>query len=137
MQTKNYKDFCPTKQTRIVAKKTAYSHQKITKKMCNDPCLYGRNPCNFWFAFWEKRWPHKFILNLADLYQKLIFVLSRKRKEKHGDSQELILDSWQVASSGFFLPKIVPEERVFCEKQSRFIVKYGEIVNTARYCQNS
>ena len=32
MQTKNYKVFCPTKQTRIVAKKTAYNHQKIPKK---------------------------------------------------------------------------------------------------------
>ena len=32
MQAKNFKDFCPTKQTRIVAKKTAYNHQKITKK---------------------------------------------------------------------------------------------------------
>ena len=32
MKTKNYKDFCPTKQTRIVAKKTAYTHQKIIKK---------------------------------------------------------------------------------------------------------
>ena len=31
MPIKNYKDFCPTKQTRIVAKKTAYTHQKITK----------------------------------------------------------------------------------------------------------
>ena len=31
----------------------------------------------------------------------------------------------------------MPEERVFCEKQSRFIVKYGKIVNTAKYCQNS
>ena len=31
IQTKNYKDFCPTKQTRIVTKKTAYTHQKITK----------------------------------------------------------------------------------------------------------
>ena len=28
MQTKNYKDICPTKQTRVVAKKTAYTHQK-------------------------------------------------------------------------------------------------------------
>ena len=55
----------------------------------------------------------------------------------NGDSQELILDSWQVASSGVFFPKIVPEERVFCEKQSRFTVKYGKIVNTAKYCQNS
>ena len=43
MQTWNYKNICPTKQTRIVAKKkTAYTHQKITKKMCYDPCLYGR-----------------------------------------------------------------------------------------------
>ena len=31
MQTKNYKDFCPTKQTKIVAKKTAYTHHQITK----------------------------------------------------------------------------------------------------------
>ena len=42
MQTKNYKDFCPTKQTRIVAKKTSYTHQKIDKKKCYDPCLDGR-----------------------------------------------------------------------------------------------
>ena len=42
IQTKNYKDFCPTKQTRIVAKKTAYTHQKITKTKCYDSCLYGR-----------------------------------------------------------------------------------------------
>ena len=28
----------------------------------------GRNPSNFWLAFWEKQWPHKFILNLTDLY---------------------------------------------------------------------
>ena len=28
----------------------------------------GRNPSNFWLAFWDKRWPHKFILNLTDLY---------------------------------------------------------------------
>ena len=27
----------------------------------------GRNLRNFWWAFWEKRWPHKFILNLTDL----------------------------------------------------------------------
>ena len=32
MPTKNFKDFCPTKQTRIVAKKPFYMHQKITKK---------------------------------------------------------------------------------------------------------
>ena len=42
MQTKKYKDFRPTKQTRIVAKKTANTHKKITKKKCYDPFLYGR-----------------------------------------------------------------------------------------------
>ena len=30
---------------------------------------YGRNLCNFWCGFWEKWWPHKFILNLTDLYK--------------------------------------------------------------------
>ena len=30
--------------------------------------LQGRNLRNFWLAFWKKRWPHKFILNLTDLY---------------------------------------------------------------------
>ena len=28
----------------------------------------GRNPGNFWLAFWEKWWPYEFILNLTDLY---------------------------------------------------------------------
>ena len=28
----------------------------------------------------------------------------------------------KVASSGFFLPKIVPEERGYCKKQSQIIV---------------
>ena len=28
----------------------------------------GRNLGNFWLAFSEKQWPHKFILNLTDLY---------------------------------------------------------------------
>ena len=36
----------------------------------------------------------------------------------------------QVIYSGFFLPKIVPEERGYCEKQSQIIViyvpKYGQ-----------
>ena len=40
--SQNAKDFCPTKQTRIVAKKTAYNHQKITQKKCYDTCLFGR-----------------------------------------------------------------------------------------------
>ena len=42
MQTKNYKDFCPTKQIRFEAKKSAYNHQKITKTKCYNPCLFGR-----------------------------------------------------------------------------------------------
>ena len=29
----------------------------------------GRNLGNFWLAFWAKWWPHKFILNLTDLYK--------------------------------------------------------------------
>ena len=46
IQTKNYRYFCP------------------------NPIInfQGRNLCNFWLGFWEKRWPHKFILNLTDLY---------------------------------------------------------------------
>ena len=43
MQTKNYKDFCPTKQTRSVAKKSAYTHQKITKKSATIlVCMVGQ-----------------------------------------------------------------------------------------------
>ena len=34
--------FLPYQTKRIVAKKTAYNHQKITKRKCYDPCLYGR-----------------------------------------------------------------------------------------------
>ena len=37
MPIKNYKDFCPTKQTRIIAKKNAYNHQKKSAT-----CLFGR-----------------------------------------------------------------------------------------------
>ena len=47
MQTKNYKYFCPTKQTRIVAKKTAYNHQKITKKSAILVCLIGQKSLKF------------------------------------------------------------------------------------------
>ena len=51
-------DFCPKKQTRIIAKKLP----TLTKKKCFDPCLFGRVEIlvlNFWLAFWKKRWPHK------------------------------------------------------------------------------
>ena len=40
IQTKNYKDFLPTKKTSIIAKIIACTHQKITKK-CYDPRLFG------------------------------------------------------------------------------------------------
>ena len=36
----------------------------------------GRNPCNFWFAFWEK--PHKFILNLTGLYTDMLATAQDK-----------------------------------------------------------
>ena len=52
MQTKIFKDFCPTKQTRIIAKKknnlqTTKKHQKITKKITKKSaailvCLVGQ-----------------------------------------------------------------------------------------------
>ena len=49
MQTKNYKDFCPTKQTRIIAKKTAYNHQKSTKKSVTIlVCLVVKKSGKFW-----------------------------------------------------------------------------------------
>ena len=32
-------------------------------------CSEGRNLDNFSFVFWEKRWLHKFILKLTDLYK--------------------------------------------------------------------
>ena len=30
-------------------------------------CSKGKNPDNFLFVFWEKRWLHKFILKLTNL----------------------------------------------------------------------
>ena len=55
--TKIFRDFCPTKQTKIVAEKTEYTHQKIIKKVS----LEGQKSGKFWLAFWEKQWPQKFI----------------------------------------------------------------------------
>ena len=43
MPTKSFQDFCP------------------------GSFLEGRAEILFWLAFWEKRWPDKFILNLTDL----------------------------------------------------------------------
>ena len=52
MLTKIFPDFCPNKQTRIVAKKkTAYTHQKITKKSATIlVCLVGRKSGKFLFG---------------------------------------------------------------------------------------
>ena len=36
----------------------------------------GRNPGNNLLAFWEKRWPHKFILNLTDLPIGILQIVS-------------------------------------------------------------
>ena len=45
-------------------------------------------------------------------------------------SQVLILDLWQVASSGFFLPKIVPKERILWKT----VTNYRHVwLNTAKY----
>ena len=40
MQTKNYKDFCPTKQTRIVA--LIFGERRQFFLAMIDPCLFGR-----------------------------------------------------------------------------------------------
>jgi hypothetical protein len=65
MQNKNYKDFCPTIQTRIIALFLV----SVGSFFGYNPCLFGRAEIlvKFRFAFWEKQWPHKFILNLTDL----------------------------------------------------------------------
>ena len=42
MPNKNFKDFCPTKQTRIEAKKNSLNSPKTDQKKCYDPCLFGR-----------------------------------------------------------------------------------------------
>ena len=38
--------------------------------------LQGRNPGNNLLAFWEKRWPHKFTLNLTDLPIGILQIVS-------------------------------------------------------------
>jgi hypothetical protein len=41
-------------------------------------CSEGRNPDNFLFVFLEKRWLHKFILKLTDLY---LWCMHKSRQE--------------------------------------------------------
>ena len=69
MENKTYKDFCPTVQTRIIA--LLFGDFMVSVGILLATSLvfwWARNPCNFRFAFWEKSWPHIFILNLTDLY---------------------------------------------------------------------
>ena len=62
----------------------------------------GRNPRNFWFAFWEKRWPHKFILNLTDLQLFLIFdLVELKNQQCFASKYKIHSDCW--ISSYYFL----------------------------------
>ena len=42
MQTKNYKDFCPTKQTRIIAPFFGNFLVSVGSLFDYDPCLFGR-----------------------------------------------------------------------------------------------
>ena len=69
-------------------------HTLTTKKSPTekgyDPCLYGRAEIlfNFWFAFWEKRLPHEFILNLTDHQQ---FVKCYTQIIQMSDTQHLSL----------------------------------------------
>ena len=51
-------------------------------------------------------------------------------KTIHWDSQELILERYKLYILAFFLPKIVPKEKGYCEKQSGIIVIYVNMVRT-------
>jgi hypothetical protein len=55
MPTKNFKDFCPTKQTRIVAKKLTFFLVSFGEFFGYDPCLFGRAEIlkKICLAFWE------------------------------------------------------------------------------------
>ena len=55
----------------------------------------GRNLGNFWLAFWGKRWPNKFILNLIDLYwiQWVKFMYSEKATKCCKMSTKDLIDS--------------------------------------------
>ena len=51
--------------------------KKSPKKVLQSLFVWqGRIPCNFWFAFCEKRRPHKFILNLTDLQRQICYRVS-------------------------------------------------------------
>ena len=63
MPTKNFKDFCPTKPSRIVALFFGEFLVSVGSFFGYDHCLVGRAEIlDFFLAFWEKQWPHKVIL---------------------------------------------------------------------------
>ena len=100
------KDVCPTKQTRIVAKKTAYTHQKITQKKCYDPCLYGRTEILIIFGLHFGRndgliksslpWTPFYLVSLEDLVQKLItfYQVFKTRSLKVGKTRHVVANNY-------------------------------------------
>ena len=77
-----------------------------------------------------------FIQSKSLMYTDYYSILKKSATQKStrgGDSQELILERWQVASSEFFLPKIVPEVRILWKT----VTNYCHIwLITAKYGQN-
>ena len=65
-----------------------FSSKSTGKETCKTHlCLQGRNPYNFWFIFWEKRWLHKFILKFTDLYHTIFNQV--KSTKMQGVSREV------------------------------------------------
>ena len=56
----------------------------------------GRSLYNFWLGFWKKRWPHKFILNLTDLYLEWY---SLKSSKVQGESWCHMVSFWNAHHS--------------------------------------
>ena len=80
----------------------------------------GRNSSKFWLPFWEKRWPHKFILNLTELY-----VPDGNKKNLYSSSTSLIRKS---PTQTFFVsiqPLTLSVTKIFLE--SIFRVKYYDL----------
>ena len=67
----------------------------------------GRNPDNFSFIFWEKRWLNKFILKLTNLYKFLYchsdFFSNLSRIKLHGE----ILGKFYLVQSETFILEMV------------------------------
>ena len=52
---------------------------RITSLYC--AILQGKNPYNFWFIFWQKRWLHKTILKFSDLYTTINKITQLYKKQ--------------------------------------------------------